>query len=205
MNYVLQLRTRAVILLWLPLLAMGAALPAYASPVLTVSALSGTQKMAIRLTGLHTNGQLRVADTEGGILYEETVVEGSNYQKVLNLQGLAPGWYVLTIDTQLEEIVQPFTITRVGLLCDPAACKTYQAPDTKLQGRLLELNWLLSSREKVLFQMQLATGEVVYETFLAAGDQRLERRFNLSFLPAGDYVLSLSQQGKSWTKAINLQ
>lgn len=205
MNYVLQLRVRAMILLWLPLLAMGAALPIYASPVLTVSALGGTQKMAIRLTGLHTSGQLRVADTEGGILYAETVLEGSSYQKVLNLQGLAPGQYVLTLDTRHEEIVQPFTITRAGLLCDPAACKTYQAPDTKLQGRSLELSWLLSSREKVLFQMQLVTGEVVYETYLAAGDQRLERRFNLNFLPAGEYLLSMSQQGKSWTKVINLQ
>ncbi len=205
MNYVLQLRVRAMILLLLPLLTMGAAIPNNASPVLTVSALSGTQKMAIRLTGLHTNGQLQVTDTEGGVLYEETVAEGSNYQKVLNLQGLSPGQYTLTIATHREAIVQPFTIARTGLYCDPVACRTYMAPEIKLEGRSLEVNWLLSGREKVQFQLQLTTGEVLYENYIAAGDQRLERRFNLSSLPAGQYILVLSQQGKSWTNDISLQ
>lgn len=205
MNHVLQLRLRAMTLLLLLFVVMGAAIPAKALPVLTVSPLSGTQKMAIRLTGLHTSGQLRVTDTEGGILYEETVTAGSSYQKVLNLQGLFPGRYALNIDTGQEEIVQPFTITRSGLHCDPAACRTFQAPDVKVQGRFLEVNWLLSGQEKVLIQLQRTAGDIVYETYIPAGDQRLARKFDLTSLPVGNYILSLSQQGKSWTQAVNLQ
>ena len=205
MNYVLHLRTRAFVLLILPLLLMGSAIAAKASPVLTVSALTGTQKMAIRLTGILTSSQLQVIDIQGEILYEETIAEGSSYQKILNLQGLPNGQYNLNINAGNEEIVQPFSITRSGLRCDPTACKTFQAPDVKIKGRTVDVHWQLSGQDKVLFQLLRPTGEVVYETSIVAGDQRLSRRFDLSDLPTCDYTLQLSQQAKSCTKAVNLR
>lgn len=205
MNFVLHLRTRALVLLMLPLLLMGSAIVAKDSPVLTVSALSGTQKMAIRLTGIFTNSQLQVIDAQGEVLYEEAIAEGSSYQKILNLQGLPNGQYSLIIDAGNEEVVQPFIITRAGLRCDPSACKTFQAPEVKLLGRTVDVHWLLSGQDEVSFQLHLPSGEVVCEMSIAAGDQRLSRRFDLSALPAGDYVLHLSQQDKTWTNTIFLQ
>jgi hypothetical protein len=169
-------------------------------PFISISAVGGEKKVSLILKNLHTTTTIRLESARQGILLEEEV-NNAEYARVLNLNELEDGDYKLSVITGVRETEQPLAITRTGLSLNATERKEYFAPVIKLNGQLLDLIVLNNRLTTLKLKIEDIDGNLVYDSEVR-NVVKLEKRYNLSQLPAGEYTVVLSVGDKTYTKTI---
>lgn len=131
----------------------------------------------------------------------EEEITNTEYARVLNLNELSAGNYKLVVSTGVRETEQPISITRTGLSLNINDRKLFFAPVVRTTGQLLDVSLLNNQLTTLRLKIEDAEGLLVYEDEVR-DVVKVEKRYNLSKLPAGEYTVVLSVGDKSYVKTI---
>ena len=170
------------------------------NPFISINTIGSEKKVSLVLKNLRTPTTIRLESAVEGVLLEEEITN-AEYARVLNLNELSTGNYKLVVSTGVRETEQPISITRTGLSLNIGDRKEFFAPVVRMNGSLLDVSLLNSNLTTLKLRIEDAEGILVYEDE-ARNVVKVEKRYNLSKLPVGEYTVVLSVGDKSYVKTI---
>lgn len=170
------------------------------NPFISINSIGSEKKVSLVLKNLKTPTTIRLESALEGVLLEEEVTN-SEYARVLNLNELSAGNYKLTVSTGTRETEQPMAITRTGLSLNINERKQFYAPTIKANGNLVDVSLLNNQLTSLKMKIEDAEGILVFEDEVR-NVVKLEKRYNLSKLPAGEYTIIILVGEKSYLKTI---
>ena len=199
MKDILKTSTRLVLLsvLFVLPLAMQAKIE---DPFISINTIGSEKKVSLVLKNLKTPTTIRLESALEGVLLEEEITN-AEYARILNLNELSAGNYKLVVNTGVRETEQPISITRTGLSLNINDRKLFFAPVVRMNGSLLDVSLLNSNLTNLKLRIEDAEGVLVYEDE-TRNVVKVEKRYNLSKLPVGEYTVVLNVGDKSYVKTI---
>lgn len=170
------------------------------NPFISINTIGSEKKVSLVLKNLRTPTTIRLESALEGVLLEEEITN-AEYARVLNLNELSTGNYKLVVSTGVRETEQPISITRTGLSLNIGDRKEFFAPVVRMNGSLLDVSLLNSNLTNLKLRIEDAEGILVYEDE-ARNVVKVEKRYNLSKLPVGEYTVVLNVGDKSYVKTI---
>ncbi len=148
---------------------------------------------------------LRIIDAKDELLFEEITSNKSNFRKTFDLGSLPVGNYFLSIDNGHKELVQPIYILKDMVYVYKKERVVFFYPVFKQTDDRLDFA-LLNTDDKsdVVFSVIDENGESVFREKLH-NPLKVERRYNLSNLEGGDYVVRVDTRQKTYYKNIVLK
>lgn len=170
------------------------------NPFISINTIGSEKKVSLVLKNLRTPTTIRLESALEGVLLEEEITN-EEYARVLNLNELSTGNYKLVVSTGVRETEQPISITRTGLSLNIGDRREFFAPVVRMNGSLLDVSLLNSNLTTLKLRIEDAEGVLVYEDE-ARNVVKVEKRYNLSKLPVGEYTVVLNVGDKSYVKTI---
>jgi hypothetical protein len=170
------------------------------NPFISINTIGSEKKVSLVLKNLRTPTTIRLESAVEGVLLEEEITN-AEYARVLNLNELSTGNYKLVVSTGVRETEQPISITRTGLSLNIGDRREFFAPVVRMNGSLLDVSLLNSNLTTLKLRIEDAEGILVYEDE-ARNVVKVEKRYNLSKLPVGEYTVVLNVGDKSYVKTI---
>ena len=169
-------------------------------PFISINTIGSEKKVSLVLKNLKTPTTIRLESALEGVLLEEEITN-TEYERVLNLNELSTGDYKLVVNTGVRETEQPLSITRTGLSLNINDRKLFFAPVIKTAGQLLDVSLLNNQLTTLKLKIEDAEGLLVFEDEVR-NVVKVEKRYNLSKLPVGEYTVVLNVGDKSYIKTI---
>lgn len=169
------------------------------NPYISIHAVGEEKKVSLVLKNLKAPATVRLESTRGILLEEEVTKE--EYAKVFNLNELEDGNYKLVILTGVRETEQPIAITRTGLSMNINERQEFFTPTLRMHDQLLDLSMLNNHLTSFTLQLEDAEGNLVFED-VVRNVVKVEKRYNLSQLPDGEYTVIMKVGEKFYTKTI---
>jgi hypothetical protein len=169
-------------------------------PFISINSIGSEKKVSLVLKNLKGSTTIRLESALEGVLLEEEITN-AEYARVLNLNELSDGKYKLVVSTGLRETEQPISITRTGLSLNINDRKLFFAPVVRTTGQLLDVSLLNNQLTTLKLRIEDAEGILVYEDEVR-NVVKVEKRYNLSKLPAGEYTVVLNVGDKAYLKTI---
>ena len=135
--------------------------------------------------------QVTIRDLNGKIVYKETKSPEYLMRRKYNLKKLPQGEYLVYIQNEKKTLVQSVDITSRDILINHDEEKVFFSPYITLKNQSLDLNYLSLTPTKMSVRIVDGSGELAFEE----NDEvqgNVQKRFNLSALPAGDYTITTS-------------
>ena len=170
------------------------------NPFISINTIGSEKKVSLVLKNLRTPTTIRLESALEGVLLEEEITN-AEYARVLNLNELSAGNYKLVVSTGVRETEQPISITRTGLSLNIGDRREFFAPVVRMNGSLLDVSLLNSNLTTLKLRIEDAEGILVYEDE-TRNVVKVEKRYNLSKLPVGEYTVVLNVGDKSYVKTI---
>ncbi len=170
------------------------------NPFISINTIGSEKKVSLVLKNLRTPTTIRLESATEGVLLEEEITN-AEYARVLNLNELSTGNYKLVVSTGVRETEQPISITRTGLSLNIGDRREFFAPVVRMNASLLDVSLLNSNLTTLKLRIEDAEGILVYEDEVR-NVVKVEKRYNLSKLPAGEYTVVLNVGDKSYVKTI---
>jgi len=172
-------------------------------PRIEIRESAGAKKVSVELEKLNAPATITLADADGNLLIDEKVI-GKSFAKTFNLSKLVNGDYSLSINTGLIETIQPLTLTDAVLVLDEKMRQEVYAPVINVGDDYVDLSFLNKRLGNVFVVFLNADDEVVYQENISNA-LKVEKRYNLSRLPKGDYSVKVIAGNGDFYKAVALR
>ena len=169
-------------------------------PFIAIHPVGAEKKVSLVLKNLNAPTTIRLESAQEGVLLEEEITH-SEYARVLNLNELAAGNYKLVVSTGVRETEQPIFLTRTGLSLNIGDRKEFFAPFVVTNGQLLDVSLLNNQLTTFKLKIEDIEGNLVFDDEVR-NTVKVEKRYNLSRLPEGEYIVVLNVGDKSYVKTI---
>jgi hypothetical protein len=169
-------------------------LPAIAG--IDVSAIEGSKKISVSLDGVSESAKIELFDPEGGVIMSKKV-KTSSYHAIFDLAALPEGTYLLSVFLTNKEWVQPVIKNEYGIAIDKKAAKEYFNPTFHNVGKKIDFAMFNQFLSPVEIQILNQNGLQVFREKMGSV-LRVEKRFNLSTLEAGDYTMVVRANGRNY-------
>lgn len=173
--------------------------PALASELIIEKIPNAHKQLAIRLEGTNSPVSISITEEKGRTLLEKTSTDGT----IFDLSRLREGHYTIVVSSSLREIHQPLLITSCDIIIHHYLRKEIFAPVLHVHDNLLDLNWFSSKVSNVSIAITADGGEEIFAESLK-NIIRLERRYNLSALKKGTYIVSVTTPDKVYSQHCRL-
>lgn len=179
-----------------------ATLPVFAGdngflPDVLIEKLQYGKKVSVELNNLKADATIRIADEGGQTLSKSTVASlNGRAVKIFNLEKVEPGQYRFIVSMASKEVLQPFEVTEEDLLINGDERQVYLVPTIRIGDDFVDVSWLNSRISDVTVKIQTPEGKAVFEDELS-NILKVERRYNLSQLRRGDYMVVVTTPYKS--------
>lgn len=142
---------------------------------------------------------LKVMSLENEIIFEKIIVN-SNQGRVINLEKLAAGNYIMELSDEMKIISTPVTVRRESI--DLGADVMTYKPAIQQRGSQVALNFFNAGTD-VTVNIVNSIGETLFtENF--NDKNTIGRSYNLANLPGGKYVISIYSAGRYFEKQVSL-
>ncbi len=183
---------------------VGMAMANPVAPELTIEKLDNAYKMVrVSVSGLKETALIAVMDHHQQSVLEVEAPSTEPFSKVLDFSRMPTGSFFLSIRTENRETVQPLRITSADVILYEGRRMEYFAPTYRLQARQLDINWFNTQVAQLDISLSEWTGAVIFKQQLR-NVIKVEKRYDLSKLPKGKYVLTLKTTRKSWNHLIEI-
>ena len=168
----------------------------------TVKISAIEKSIVVNLGGVQKeNVTIVIADAEDNVLVNETVNQTPNFSKRYNMTQMANGSYTLTVTKKTVRTVQPFEITRTGLVISELEKKEKFIPIVSLNNDKLDVNVLLGNYSNITVSIYDNEGhKVKQDKYYVVLD--LHQRYNISELPKGAYVVEVMAGDETFYQTI---
>lgn len=147
---------------------------------------------------------VRILDAEGFAWVEETIAGTGQYRKVFKLESLPAGTYTLIIKSDVQEIVQPITLSGKELIMDESKRAEYFRADVSQKRETVKLSLLNPTRKVVRFVVLSSQGRIQYQDTIM--DQAvIDKHYDLKHLPAGKYTVFVDNGRETLSRVISLR
>ena len=172
------------------LLLMGLSLALNASVISNISIRNQNgQSFSLHLNNLeNTSYSIQLSDMEGFVFISEKVEMQNDYLKLFNLKNLPVGDYQLSLENDVNVIIQDITVLEQKLVINPAAQREINKPNIQYQSNFLDLNMSNLESELVEVLIRNKNGAELFDEKINA-EGKINKRFNLKALPAGNYEI----------------
>ena len=188
-----------LLLLTVPVLANGGD-----APRVQFNHIESTKKVSLVLEGLSSEAEIEVRANDGAILMAERLRGQASVERLLNLEALPAGRYLIVVATPLRDILQPVVISPEGMVLNQGLRRTYFAPAIRTHDRSVDVTLLNGRVANVELTLLNNRGEAVYQEEMGNVVQ-VQKRLNLDQLPRGLYTLKVRTPYKAYYKDIVLR
>ena len=171
---------------------------------INITAIENSKTVVVTLNN-NANGEMSVSleDAYGEKLATDMVKAPSRFAKRYNLSQLEAGQYRLVITKNLLKTIQPFELTSRNIVLNELERREKFLPSIKHSGDVLDVNVLLGNYSNIIVKIYGNDGLVSFEdkNYVVL---TLHKRFDLSKLPAGAYVVEVLAGDETQFYNINL-
>lgn len=171
-----------------------------ANPIVTIEKTADAKKVSVVIEKLSATATVWVVNEDGVVLLEEKSV-GTKFAKIFNLEYLPAGNYKVIITTDRKEIVQPLTLNGADLAFNVSAREEFYAPFFNVKDDMIDLSLLNNRLVDVNVAIVNTDGAVVYEENFN-DVLKVEKRYRLSDLGKGNYMVQVTTPHKSYYQAV---
>ncbi len=172
-------------------------------PRIQIRESANAKKVSVELEKLSTTATITLEDADGNVLIEEKA-SGKSFAKTFNLNKLEEGEYRLVVNAGLIETIQPLTLTDAVLVLDETKRQEVYAPVINVGDDYVDLSFLNKRMGNVYVVFLNSNEEVVYQENISNA-LKVEKRYNLSQLPKGDYSVKVIAGNGDFYKAVALR
>jgi hypothetical protein len=169
-----------------------------------ITALENSKTVMVTLTNTST-GEVTVAleDAFGSNFAKDNVKSTASFSKKYNLSQLEAGNYRLVVTKNFVKTIQPFELTSRNIVLNELERKEKFLPSINHSGNRLDVNVLLGNYSNVIVKVYSNDGLISFE------DKNyvlltLHKRYDLSKLPAGAYIVEVLAGDETQYYNINL-
>ena len=142
-----------------------------------------------------------IKDADENVLVNEMVKETPNFIKRYNMSQMPNGAYTLTVTKKTQRTVQPFELTKGGLTITELEKKEKFMPVVSFQNNKLDVNVLLGKYSNISVTILDNEGRnVTTDKNYVVLD--LHKRYNLSDLPNGAYIVEVMAGDETFYQTI---
>ncbi|MEZ5039712.1 MAG: T9SS type A sorting domain-containing protein [Saprospiraceae bacterium] len=172
-------------------------------PTLQITKADFDKKISFVVEGLNGNASVRLTDKDDISLFSQVLEGSSSYHKIFDLTSLPNGAYILEFTTETRTVLQPFTITELGIRLKEADQKFRYIPIVKVKKGLLDVSLLNNELANIDIEISKIGGELVHEESLK-NVLKVSRRFDVSNLSPGTYLVKVRTSEKTYYKEVQL-
>ncbi|NUO00365.1 MAG: hypothetical protein HUU01_07080 [Saprospiraceae bacterium] len=172
-------------------------------PRIEIRESANAKKVSVELEKLNTPATITLEDADGNVLIEERS-NGKSFAKTFNLSKLETGDYRLIVNAGLIETVQPLIITGSSLVLDENNRQEIYAPIINVGDNYVDLSFLNKRLSNVIVVFLNESDEVIFQENIS-NSLKVEKRYNLSRLPKGDYSVKVIAGNGDFHKAVALR
>ena len=155
-----------------------------------ISAIQNTKAVVVSLTNV-TNEEVTVAlEGDAGTLTYDVVKGKPSFSKKYNLVNLESGSYRVIVTKKATKTIQPFELTTKSVVLHESERKEKFLPSINQNGKKLDVNVLLGNYSNIKVNIYDNEGRKVYDDINYVV-LLLHKRYDLSKLPAGGYVVEV--------------
>ncbi len=153
---------------------------------------------------LSMDAQFRIEDQDGQILFIEALEKGTHAAKKYNMSNLPEGEYFLYLEDEMSLKLQPVVLKPAGLVVEPAKRTEVFKPIVTMNEGKMDFSLLHLSGQPVSIEILNAQGDVLYNEPKAESGS-IQRRFDLTNLPAGDYSVAVRTDDNTFYKKVSIR
>ncbi len=158
---------------------------------------SGQQGLHLYMDSLTDLAKLSIFDRNGVVLFRDKVNQRFDFKQKFNLSKLPDGTYTFEIESGNRIKKYQIEIIDSQTKID-GACEEIFKPVINQKGELLDVSYLNLDSEDVTLEMIAPGGDqIVRDDF--SGMQTVSKRYNLSKLPSGVYLVVVKTEDRSFT------
>ncbi len=172
-------------------------------PRIEIRESANAKKVSVELDQLTATTTITIEDINGLVLVEETA-KGKSFAKTFNLSRLPEGDYNVVVNSGLIQTVQPLTLTTASLVLDDTRRQEVYAPVINVGDNYVDLSFLNKRMGNVFVVFLNANDEVIYQENITNA-LKVEKRYNLSRLPKGDYSVKVIAGNGDFFKTVALR
>lgn len=135
-----------------------------------------------------------IQDEDGITIYSNQ--QELKTSKRYSLENLEAGDYVVTVSNRIKTVANNITITEEGLFIDFNANTTYK-PVFNIDKNKIDVNYLAAGVDTYIYIQN--NDQTLYQTTIE-DSKSINKRFDISKLPSGDYSLVISNKTGSFSK-----
>ncbi len=169
-----------------------------------ITALENSKTVMVTLTNTST-GEVTVAleDAFGSSFAKDKVKSAASFSKKYNLSQLETGKYRLVVTKNFVKTIQPFELTSRNIVLNELERKEKFLPSINHNGNRLDVNVLLGNYSNVIVKVYSNDGLISFEdkNYVVL---TLHKRYDLSKLPAGAYIVEVLAGDETQYYNINL-
>lgn len=135
-------------------------------------------------------------------LYVQTWQDQSSIGKIFDLEALPNGKYAILLETETNEIIQPFRIEKGRVKLKEREREIRYVPIVAKTGAYISVSWLNDEMSNLRVEIEDAKGAVVLEEKLE-GVLKVARRYDVSRLGSGNYLVKVRTKAKTYYTQIN--
>ena len=155
-----------------------------------ISAIENTKAIVVSLTNVTEEGVTVTLEGEEGLLVTDKVGAKPNFSRKYNLMNLTKGSYRIVITKKAAKTIQPFELTNKSVVLFESERKEKFLPSINQNGTKLDVNVLLGNYSNIKVNIYNNEGRKVYDDINYVV-LLLHKRYDLSKLPAGGYVVEV--------------
>lgn len=178
-------------------------LNASVDPTVSIRCQKG-QSISLHLKGMKNEAYtIKLSDQFGFVLINEKVEDQDDYLKFFNLKKLPTGDYIMRIENERKISLQTISIRNRKLSIQTSTKKEIYKPSVKFEYPNLDLNMLHFDDNGVGMVIKDKRGYVLHkDKFFLTGS--ITKRFMVTTLPAGDYIVEISTENYSFEQEFSI-
>jgi hypothetical protein len=169
-----------------------------------ITALENSKTVMVTLNNTST-GEVTVSleDAFGSSFAKDKVKSTASFAKKYNLSQLETGKYRLVVTKNFVKTIQPFELTSRNIVLNELERKEKFLPSINHNGNRLDVNVLLGNYSNVIVKVYSNDGLISFEdkNYVVL---TLHKRYDLSKLPAGAYIVEVLAGDETQYYNINL-
>lgn len=172
-------------------------------PSIEITKANYEKKISFSAEGITGEATLNLLDKKGVNLYTQLIADQSNYGKILDIEALPDGKYVIEFVTETKEILQPFVIKsdRIQLFTEDQTIRF--VPIVKTTEKFIDVSFLNNQIGTIEIEINRDNGSSVHEERMK-NVLKVKRRFDMSKMEAGTYIVKVATAAKTYYREVQL-
>lgn len=174
-----------------------------ASDVLSVK-IENSSTINVSLANISKGQKLYLKDYSGTVLFNVTLEAMPSYRKYFNLSTVEHGVYFVETETEFDVKVTPVIKNDKGVALIDNSSVTIFKPKVLVENLIARTMITKTENSPVKISIYDKDGNMLNEEVLESEDQVVQRAYNFTGVPAGDYYIYFNVNDRTFMKQISI-